>query len=152
MRKAPDFTLPDQNGVNHTLSQYLGKWVVVYFYPKDDTPGCTKEACSFRDGREELERNGIVVLGISADSVKSHKKFEEKHNLNFTLLSDPDKTAIHAFNAYGKKKFLGKVFDGILRNSYLIDPEGNIAKEYLNVKPQDHAIQILNDARELQSA
>lgn len=149
MKPAPDFTLPDQNGDNHTLSDYRGKWVVVYFYPKDDTPGCTKQACSFRDGREELERNNLTVLGISGDSVSQHKKFADKHNLNFTILSDPDKKVIEAFGAYAPKKMFGKEFLGIHRNTYLIDPEGNIVKEYLNVKPEDHAIQILKDAKQL---
>lgn len=151
MKPAPDFTLPDQNGTEHTLSQYRGKWVVVYFYPKDNTPGCTKEACSFRDGREQLERNGIVVLGISGDSVKSHKKFADEHNLNFTLLSDPSRDTIRAFGALGEKSMFGKAFEGILRNTYLINPDGQIAKEYLKVKPEDHAIQIIKDVEALQA-
>lgn len=151
MKLAPDFTLPDQNGNDHTLSDYRGRWVVVYFYPKDDTPGCTKQACSFRDGREELERNNLTVLGISGDSVAQHKKFADKHNLNFTILSDPDKKAIEAFGAYAPKKIFGKEFLGIHRNTYLINPEGNIVKEYRNVKPEDHAIQIIKDAMELQN-
>lgn len=150
MKKAPDFTLQDQNGVDHSLSQYRGKWLLVYFYPKDDTPGCTKEARSFRDKRAELEKNGIVVLGISADSFSSHKRFEEKHKLNFTLLSDPGKITIKAFGAYQENNFLGKQFGVILRNSYLINPEGNIVKEYLNVKPEDHASEIIADAQQLQ--
>lgn len=151
MKPAPDFTLLDQDGAEHSLSQYRGKWVVVYFYPKDDTPGCTKEACSFRDGREELERHNIVVLGISADSVKRHKKFVEKYGLNFTLLSDPEKEVCKSFGALGSKKFMGREFEGILRNTYLINPDGNIVKEYLGVKPENHAIQILRDAKELQN-
>ncbi len=152
MKPAPDFTLPDQNGANHSLQDYRGKWVVVYFYPKDDTPGCTKEACSFRDGREELERQGVVVLGISADSVASHKKFAEKYNLNFTLLSNPERDVIKAYNALGEKSMFGKTFAGILRNTYLIDPAGNVAKEYRKVQPADHAVQILRDVKALQNA
>ena len=152
MKPAPDFTLPDQNGTEHTLSQYRGKWVVVYFYPKDNTPGCTKEACSFRDGREELERHDIVVLGISGDSVKSHKKFADDHNLNFTLLSDPGRDTIRAYGALGQKSMFGKTYEGILRNTYLINPDGQIAKEYLKVKPEDHAIQIIKDVETLQAA
>ena len=145
MKPAPDFTLPDQHGTDHRLSDYRGQWVVVYFYPKDDTPGCTKEACSFRDGREQLERNGIKVLGISADSIASHKKFDDKHRLGFTLLSDPNKTVIASFGAVGQKSLFGKKYLGILRNTYLIDPDGNIAKVYEKVKPQDHALQIVKD-------
>src|SRR4051812_31506209 len=131
MRAAPDFTLQDQNGNEHSLRDYRGQWVVVYFYPKDDTSGCTKEACSFRDGREELERRGLKVFGISADSVASHKKFTDKYGLNFTLLSDPDKTIIDAYGALGEKSMFGRKYIGIKRNTYLIDPDGNIVKEYL---------------------
>ena len=115
--KAPDFSLPDQNGTLHTLSQYAGKWVVVYFYPKDSTPGCTKEACSFRDGRQFLEEAGAVVLGISKDSVASHKKFAEAHKLNFTLLSDTSTETIQAYGAWGQKKFMGREYMGINRNT-----------------------------------
>ncbi|TAK89179.1 thioredoxin-dependent thiol peroxidase [Patescibacteria group bacterium] len=150
MRPAPDFTLPDQNGADHSLHDYRGKWVVVYFYPKDDTPGCTKQACSFRDGREELERHNVTVLGISADTVAKHKKFAENHNLKFTLLSDPDKKVIQAFGAWGPKKFMGREFLGIHRNTYIVDPEGIIVKEYHDVKPQDQAIKILKDIQEIQ--
>jgi peroxiredoxin Q/BCP len=150
MKPAPNFTLPDQNNINHSLSDYHEKWTVVYFYPKDDTPGCTQEACSFRDGREELERHGIVVLGISADSVASHKKFADKHDLNFTLLSNPDKKVIEAYGALGEKSMFGKRYLGILRNTYLVNPDGNIAKVYEKVKPADHAIQILKDITKLQ--
>jgi thioredoxin-dependent peroxiredoxin len=151
MKPAPDFTLPDQNDTEHTLSQYRGTWVVVYFYPKDNTPGCTKEACSFRDGREELERHNIVVLGISGDSVKSHKKFVDAHNLNFTLLSDPSRDTIRAYGSLGEKSMFGKTYEGILRNTYLISPDGQIAKEYVKVKPEDHAIQIIKDVEALQT-
>lgn len=152
MRPAPDFTLPDQNGANHSLRDYRGKWVAVYFYPKDDTPGCTVEACSFRDGRDELERAGLVVLGISGDSVASHQKFTRKHGLNFTLLSDPGRTTIRAFGALGEKSMFGKKYEGILRNTYLVDPDGQIAKEYLKVQPADHAGLILRDLAKLRAA
>lgn len=151
MQKAPDFTLPDQNGTSHTLSDYRGKWVVVYFYPKDETPGCTAQACSFRDGRQILEDNHITVLGISADSVESHKKFADKHELNFTLLSDPDKKVIQAYDSYKPKKMFGKEFLGIHRNTFIINPEGEIVKEYTNVKPEGHAFKIIQDIRELQN-
>lgn len=148
--KAPNFSLPDQNGTVHTLKQYKGKWVIVYFYPKDSTPGCTKEACSFRDGRSFLEEAGAVVLGISKDSVASHKKFAEKHNLDFTLLSDTSANTIQAFGAWGKKKFMGREYMGINRNTYLINPKGEIVKTYENVNPLTHVTQIISDLEELQ--
>lgn len=143
--KAFDFSLPDQDGIVHTLSQYKGKWVVLYFYPKDDTPGCTKEACNFRDSFKEFEKKGVVILGVSKDSVASHKKFAEKFNLTFPLLSDESKEMIKAYKAWGEKKFMGKTFEGILRMTYLINPEGEIFKVYENVNPLSHASQILAD-------
>lgn len=149
--KAPNFSLPDQNNNIHTLDQYKGKWVIVYFYPKDATPGCTKEACSFRDGREVLESTGAVVLGISKDSVASHKKFADAHNLNFTLLSDTSTETIQAFGAWGKKKFMGREYMGIERNTYLIDPAGEIVKEYKGVNPLTHVGELLKDLQALQS-
>ena len=142
---AADFTLPDQDGKEHTLSDYRGKWVVLYFYPKDDTPGCTTEACNFRDNITRLTDMGVVVLGVSKDSVKSHKKFEDKYHLNFTLLSDEDKKVIQAYHAWGKKKFMGKEFEGTLRTTYLIDPQGEIKKVYENVNPGQHIKEILQD-------
>lgn len=143
--KAPEFSLPDQNSVTHNLSQYAGKWVIVYFYPKDATPGCTKEACSFRDGRQVLEDTGAVVLGISKDSVASHKKFSDKHKLDFTLLSDISTETIKAFGAWKPKKFMGREYMGISRNTYLIDPKGEIVKTYENVNPLTHVGSILKD-------
>jgi peroxiredoxin Q/BCP len=148
--KAPDFTLPDQNNVMHSLSDYAGKWLVVYFYPKDDTPGCTKEACSFRDGRDYLEEKGLTVLGISKDTVASHRKFVDKYDLNFTLLADPETTTIKAFGAWGLKKMMGREYEGIKRTTYLINPDGEIVKTYENVKPEDHAVQILRDFEAIQ--
>ena len=150
--KAPDFSLPDQNGKTHTLEQYKGKWVIVYFYPKDATPGCTKEACSFRDGRDLLEDAGAIVLGISKDTVASHKKFAEKHNLNFTLLSDTSTDTIKAYGSWGEKKFMGKVFDGIKRNTYLINPVGEIVKTYEGVNPLTHVSEVLKDLESLNRA
>jgi peroxiredoxin Q/BCP len=147
--KAIDFSLPDKDGKVHKLSDYLGKWVVVYFYPKDDTPGCTLEACQFRDKSGDLTALGIVVLGISKDSVASHKKFAEKHTLNFPILSDESKETIKAYGAWGEKKFMGKIFDGVLRNTYLIDAEGNLVKTYKNVTPLSHAAEIIADVKEL---
>ena len=149
--QAPDFSLPDQNGVTHTLKQYKGKWVVVYFYPKDATPGCTKEACNFRDGREFLEGAGAVVLGISKDSVASHKKFADAHKLNFTLLSDTSTETIQAFGAWGKKKFMGREYEGINRNTYLINPKGEIVKEYKGVNPLTHVGELLKDLQDLKT-
>ena len=137
--KAPIFTLPDQDGKIHTLSDYLGKKVLLYFYPKDDTPGCTTEACNFRDGYEEFNKMGLVILGVSADSVKSHKKFAEKFKLPFPLLSDEDKTACEAYGVWQKKKFMGREYMGIARNSFLIDEGGKIAKVYEEVKAKEHA-------------
>ena len=143
--KAKDFKLPDQNGKNHSLSQYKGKWVVLYFYPKDDTPGCTKEACNFRDSFRELIKLGVVILGVSKDSISSHKKFSEKYHLNFPILSDEDKKIIKIYIAWGKKTIFGKSFEGTLRISYLIDPKGEIVKVYKNVNPSIHAEQIIKD-------
>jgi peroxiredoxin Q/BCP len=148
--KAADFSLPDENGTLHTLSQNKGKWVVVYFYPKDDTPGCTKEACGFRDNIAELKKLGVVIFGISKDSVTSHKKFSEKFSLSFPLLSDESKKTIIDYNAWGEKKFLGKTFQGILRKTFLIDPMGEIKKVYEKVNPTIHAQEIINDIKTLQ--
>ncbi len=142
---AHDFTLLDQNGQPHSLHDYLGKWVVLYFYPKDDTPGCTTEACNFRDSFRELQKLGVVVLGVSKDSVASHGKFAAKYQLNFPLLSDPDHKVIEEYQAWGEKKFMGKLFLGILRTTYLINPKGEIAKVYPHVNPTLHAAEILAD-------
>ncbi len=143
MKKTPDFTLPDQNGNVQTLAQYKGKWIVLYFYPKDDTPGCTKEACSFRDGIHEFEKRNVVILGVSKDSVASHKKFADKFKLNFSLLSDESLATIKAYGAWGEKTFMGKTYQGVKRNTYLINPDGIIAKTYENVNPLVHSSQIL---------
>lgn len=142
---ASDFSLPDQNNRRRSLSEFRGKWVVLYFYPRDDTPGCTTEACSFRDSFHKLEKAGAVIVGVSKDSVESHRKFSAKYNLNFPLLSDPEKKVIQAYEAWGAKKFMGKEFDGTLRMSYLIDPKGEIKKVYEKVNPTVHAGQIFDD-------
>lgn len=146
---APDFTLEDQDSVSHTLSQYAGKYVLVYFYPKDDTPGCTKEACSLGEYMPDFSKSEAVILGISADTVKSHKKFAEKYGLPFTLLADPEKKAISAYGVWGKKKFMGREYEGIFRNSYLVAPDGTIAKIYEGVKPEKHAQEVLADLEAL---
>ncbi len=142
---APAFSLQDQNSKLHALSDYAGKWVIVYFYPKDDTPGCTKEACSFQDHGAELAKRGVVILGISKDTVASHKKFAVKYNLTFPLLADPEHTVIEAFGAWGVKKFMGREFVGTRRNTYLINPTGEIVKTYEGVNPLTHAKEILAD-------
>lgn len=142
---APDFSLPDQAGGIRALKEYAGKWVLLYFYPKDDTPGCTVEACTIRDEWGKFKRAGLVVLGASVDSVKSHAKFVEKYELPFTLLSDENKELVKAYGVWGKKKFMGREYLGIFRNSFLIDPKGKIAKIYEGVKPAEHAEEVLRD-------
>jgi peroxiredoxin Q/BCP len=147
--KAPAFTAPDQNGTVRKLADYVGKWVILYFYPKDDTPGCTKEACSFRDGFAKFKRAKIEVIGVSVDSVKKHAKFVEKYNLPFTLLSDEDKKIVESYGVWGEKKFMGRTYMGTNRVSYLINPEGKIAKVYDKVKPDEHADEVLADVKKL---
>ena len=141
--KAPDFTLPDQTGEMHSLSDYKGQWLLVYFYPKDDTAGCTKEACSFRDMSMEYKKKGIAVVGISQDTTDSHEKFARKNNLNFPILSDESANVIKAYGSWGKKNIMGKEFEGIIRNSYLVNPEGEIVKTYTGVNPLFHAKEVL---------
>jgi thioredoxin-dependent peroxiredoxin len=147
---APDFSLPDASGNMVSLANYLGKWVVVYFYPRDLTPGCTTEACEFRDLHDKLLEQQAVVLGISTDEAKSHQKFIAKHNLPFLLLSDTNAAVATAYESYGPKKFMGKDLVGIYRTTYLIDPAGKLAKIYRKVKPAGHAAQILIDLGQLQ--
>jgi peroxiredoxin Q/BCP len=146
---APDFTLADQNGEQHTLSLYQGKWVLIYFYPRDDTPGCTKEACGFRDTFPDFQRLDMPIFGISTDSVKSHGKFVAKYDLPFTLLADEDKEVVNLYGVWGPKKFRGKEYEGTNRMSFLIDPEGKIAKIYEKVKPAEHPEEVLNDVQKL---
>ncbi len=147
--KAADFTLSDQDGKEHSLKDYKGSWLVIYFYPKDDTPGCTKEACNFRDASSEFKKLGVEVVGISKDTVKSHKKFEKKYDLNFTLLADPEHKVIDAYGAWGRKKMMGREFDGTIRNTYIVNPEGDIVKSYEKVDPTTHSEEILKDLAEL---
>ena len=152
MNKAPDFSLSDQHGNIKSLKDYAGKWVVLYFYPKDDTPGCTAEACGFRDERESIASLGNAeVIGISKDSVKSHKKFADKYNLNFTILSDESHEVIEAYGAWQEKSMFGRKYMGIQRMTFIIDPDGNIVKEYPKVNPLKHAAQIIKDLQVLQS-
>ena len=141
--KAPDFTLPDQNGTAHSLSDYRGKKVVLYFYPKDSTPGCSRQACAFAAAYEGFKAKNVAVIGISKDSVTSHVKFAEKYSLPFTLLSDADLVAIKAYDVWQEKKMAGKAFMGVVRTTYLIDEDGNIAKVMPKVKPDTNAEEIL---------
>ena len=141
--KAPDFELPDQNGKLHKLSDYAGKKVILYFYPKDNTPGCTKQACGFSERHLLFAEKGAVILGISKDSVASHKKFEEKYGLAFTLLSDSERTVIEAYDVWKEKKNYGKVSMGVVRTTYLIDEQGIIVKANDKVKAAEDAENML---------
>lgn len=144
---APDFSLKDPEGKVHSLADYRGIWLVLYFYPKDDTPGCTVEACSMRDARDELTELGAEVVGVSRDEADSHEKFKSKYNLNFTLLSDPDHKVMDAYGAWGKGQF-GK--EGVLRKTFIINPEGQVVKVYGRVTPEGHGEQIVTDLKSLQ--
>ena len=143
--KAPEFTLPDQNGKNHSLSDYRGQKVILYFYPKDMTSGCTKQACAFGELYPQSREKGAVVLGVSKDSVASHKKFEEKYGLPFTLLSDPDKEVLQAYDVWKEKMNYGKVSMGVVRTTYLIDKDGMIVKAFDKVKAADNPAQMLGE-------
>lgn len=144
-KKAPDFTLLDQNGNTVSLSDYKGKKVILYFYPRDNTPGCTKQACGFAEHYPQFMEKGAVVLGVSKDSVASHKKFEEKYQLPFTLISDPELVAIQAYDVWKEKNMYGKKVMGVVRTTYLIDEEGMIVKAFGKVKAADNPIQMLNE-------
>ena len=143
--KAPDFELPDQNGELHKLSEYLGKKVILYFYPRDNTPGCTKQACGFSDRYPQFVEKGAVVLGVSKDSVASHKKFEEKHGLVFTLLSDTERKVIESYDVWKEKKNYGKVSMGVVRTTYFIDEHGIIVKANDKVKAADDPEKMLQE-------
>ena len=147
--KAPDFCLKgiDEKGEEKEfcLKDFKGEKVILYFYPKDNTPGCTTEACDFRDNMNVLANMGYTVLGVSPDSVNSHKKFKEKYDLNFILLSDPDKSVAESYGAFGEKKMYGKVTKGIIRSTFLIDEDGNIAKAWYNVKAKGHVEKVLKE-------
>jgi len=143
--KAPDFELPDQNGKLHSLKDYSGKKVILYFYPKDNTPGCTKQACGFSDRYPQFMEKGAVVLGISRDSVDSHKKFEQKYGLTFTLLADPERRVIEAYDVWKEKKNYGKVSMGVVRTTYLIDEKGIIIRADDKVKAAEDAEKMLTE-------
>ena len=142
-QKAPDFSLPTADGTTVSLKGLRGKKVVLYFYPRDDTAGCTKEACAFRDLTPEMERRGAVLYGVSADTVKSHQKFASKYGLTFPLLSDPEHRVIEAYGSWGEKKFMGRTYDGIIRSTFLIDEKGKIARVWAKVRVDGHAEEVL---------
>lgn len=148
-QSAPNFTLPDQSGKKQTLSDYKGEWILIYFYPKDDTPGCTKEACSIRDSLPKFKKSKATVLGISVDSVKSHNKFAQKYKLPFPLLADENKEVVNKYGVWVKKKFMGREYVGTYRTSFLIDPKGKIANIYEKVNPETHAEEVLKDLKDL---
>lgn len=139
----------DQDGKEHTLSNYAGQWILIYFYPKDDTPGCTKEACSIRDGLPNFRKLKTRVFGISTDSVKSHAKFAKKYDLPFRILADEKKEVVEKYGVWSKKKFMGLKYMGTLRTSFLIKPDGHIAKIYESVKPEKHVEEVIKDIEEL---
>lgn len=145
--KASDFSLKDSDGNIRTLADFSGKWLVLYFYPKDDTPGCTTQACSLRDARDDIAALGAEVVGVSMDDAAAHEKFKAKHSLNFTLLSDPDRTAIDAYGAWGKKMFGN---EGILRRTFIIDPSSTVVKVYGRATPLGHGEQVIAELRKLQ--
>ena len=140
---APAFKTTNTNGESVSLKDFRGQKVVLYFYPKDDTPGCTKEACSFRDGFSKFKKRGITILGVSPDSEKSHQKFTAKYKLPFTLLADTDHSIADAYGVYGEKKFMGRTYMGVHRTTFLIDEKGKIRKVFEKVKPDDHADEVL---------
>ena len=146
--KAPNFSLLDEKGDEHSLLDYQGKNVVLYFYPRDNTKGCTTEACNFRDDYSEYEKANVTIIGISPDSVKSHSNFVEKYTLPFTLLADQDHKVCELYGVWGLKKFMGREYMGVFRTTYLIDKEGTIKKVYENVKPAGHSQEILADLSE----
>ena len=141
--KAPTFTVATSGGGKISLAEYLGKNVILYFYPRDDTPGCTKEACAFRDGFADFKKKGAVIFGVSPDSVKSHDKFVEKFKLPFTLLADEDKKIVEAYGVWGEKSFMGIKYLGVYRVTFLIGPDGTIKKIWPTVKPEEHAAEVL---------
>ena len=142
-KPAPDFELQSDTGETVRLSDFRGKPVVLYFYPKDDTPGCTTEACEFRDSYDTYRERGIEILGISPDDVASHEKFKSKYNLPFTLLADPERTVAEAYGVWGERTYAGKTYLGINRSTFVIDEDGNVARAMLGIKPAGHAAAVL---------
>ena len=146
---APEFSLPDESGKVHRLADFRGRAVVLYFYPKDDTPGCTTEACNFRDDYSAYVNADVVILGVSPDDPKSHAKFKEKYALPFPLLADEGHKICDLFGVWGPKKFMGREYDGVLRTTFLIDKKGVIAKVFENVKPAEHSVEVLEAVKGL---
>lgn len=146
---APDFELPDDTNAPRRLSSFRGQPVLLYFYPKDDTPGCTKEACNFRDDYSAYEKVGILILGVSPDTARSHAKFKIKYQLPFPLLADADHKVCDIYAVWGPKKFMGREYEGVLRTTYLIDAQGNIARVFENVRPAEHSAEVLDAVRSL---
>ncbi len=147
--KAPDFTLQDAEGSQVSLADFNGKKVVLYFYPKDDTPGCTKESCDFRDTREDFAKVGAIIIGVSPDGVESHKKFRDKYDLPFTLLADPERKAIEAFGVWKEKSMYGKKYMGVERSTFVIDEDGILVDEERKVKVDDHAAKVFERVENL---
>ncbi len=150
-QKAPDFTLSDQDDNSHMLSDYYGKWVLLYFYPKDDTPGCTKEAISLRDHCHEFTERNISIFGVSTDTTKSHKKFVRKYSIPFPLLSDVDKEVVRLYGVWVERKIFGQEYSGTLRQSFLVNPDGKVVMIYKSVTPATHAEEVLSDHKKLTS-
>jgi peroxiredoxin Q/BCP len=148
-KKAPEFALPSSEGGELSLKDLKGKTVVLYFYPKDDTPGCTREACAFRDSQAALRKKGVVVLGVSGDSLASHERFKTKYKLNFPLLSDPDKAVAKRYGAWGEKVLYGKKTVGMIRSTFVIDAEGVVRKVFPRVRVDGHADQVLEAVSKL---
>lgn len=140
---APDFSLPDEDGIVRKLSDYRGKPLVLYFYPKDDTPGCTQEACNFRDDYSQFQDAGVVILGVSPDSPKKHTKFKQKYQLPFTLLADEDHQICQLYEVWGPKKMMGREYEGVYRTTFLLDSAGKILKVFENVRPAEHSKEVL---------
>jgi peroxiredoxin Q/BCP len=148
-KKAPAFNLPGDDGVPHKLNDHLGEIVVLYFYPRDSTPGCTTEACDFRDNMRRLTKAGAVVYGVSKDSIASHEKFRTKHALNFVLLSDPDTKVHDKYGAWGEKKMYGKTVEGVIRSTFLIDKNGKLVKAWRNVRVNGHVDKVMAEVQAL---
>ncbi|RJP48456.1 MAG: thioredoxin-dependent thiol peroxidase [Anaerolineaceae bacterium] len=146
---APDFELPDDTNVTRRLSSYRGRPVILYFYPKDDTPGCTREACNFRDDYSAYEKAGVAILGVSPDTARSHARFKAKNQLPFPLLADADHKVCELYAVWGPKKFKGREYEGVLRTTYLIDVQGNIARVFENVRPAEHSVEVLEATHSL---
>lgn len=148
-KKAPAISLPDENGDKRSLKEFLGQYVLLYFYPKDMTPGCTVEAETFRDKNKQLKKLGVQVIGLSCDSIERHRKFVDKYKLNFPLLADEEKKVVEKYGVWVEKSMYGRKYMGIARDSFLIDPKGKIIKHYVKVKPKEHADEVIADVKDL---